>query len=84
MENVMRNMARQQQEKEAALLQRQSEAGFAPVTDVGMETGQSPVTEVAAPEVQSKEIGIQRECAECATGEQSSSASEGKVRSLIL
>ncbi len=39
---------------------------------------QSPVIEAATPEVQSKEIGIQGECAECASEKQSSSAAEGK------
>jgi len=38
----------------------------------------SPVIEAATPQVQSKEIGIQRECAECAQEKQSSSVTEGK------
>ncbi|HBW91299.1 MAG TPA: hypothetical protein DEG17_21155, partial [Cyanobacteria bacterium UBA11149] len=39
---------------------------------------QSPAIETATPEVQSKKIGIQRECAECAQEKQSESDSEGK------
>jgi len=39
---------------------------------------QSPVIEAATLQVQSKEIGIQRECADCAKEKQEESAAEGK------
>ena len=61
-ENVMRAMAAREQEHNRT-------AAVEP---------QSPAIETATPEVQSKEIGIQRECAECAQEKQSSSAAEGK------
>ena len=62
-ENMTRNMAAQKQEE--------------PNHTAAVEQ-KSPVTEAATPEVQSAEIGIQRECADCAQEKQSESAAEGK------
>ena len=62
-ENMTRNMAAQKQEEH------NHTAAVEP---------QSPVIEAATPEVQSAEIGIQRECADCASEKQQESGAEGK------
>jgi hypothetical protein len=70
----MRSLETSQQEQEQAhSVQRQIEPGAAFVVD-----GVTPIAQSPTFSIQSKEVGIQRQCSECAKEQQQESAEEGK------
>ncbi|HBL61759.1 MAG TPA: hypothetical protein DDZ80_26095, partial [Cyanobacteria bacterium UBA8803] len=70
--NIMPSVESQEAESsENATVQRQAEPGGAALTSLA-----PPM--VSTPTVQSKEIGIQRQCADCASEQQEQSGEEGK------
>jgi hypothetical protein len=72
--NVMRSLETpQQDQEEAKSVQRQLNLGAAFVVD-----GVTPIAQSPTPSIQSKEVGIQRQCSECAKEQQEQSAQEGK------
>jgi predicted chitinase len=72
--NVMRSLETPQHEQEQAhSVQRQIEPGAAFVID-----GVTPIAQSPTFSIQSKEVGIQRQCSECAKEQQQESAEEGK------
>jgi hypothetical protein len=63
----------QQEQEQAHSVQRQIEPGAAFVVD-----GVTPIAQSPTFSIQSKEVGIQRQCSECAKEQQQESAEEGK------
>jgi hypothetical protein len=75
----MRSLETQQQEQENTQgVHRQIEPGAAPVADVVTSMPPSPTPKPLTSSVQLTEVGIQRQCSECAEEQQEQSAEDGK------